>query len=398
MHTIKQLSTLDVLAIISSNTQDEDYALFTGDKGLYHGNPNTGFTLLTTLDNITALDAPIKLYYHHPYICVTERYGLNAAVVNIQSCNTLKLSREGYRNDVSSYSAGFIEDSGQVLLVHQTQWNRLDITNPETGQLLTTREIINEDTGETETTKWGTSPKRRQVNYIDYFHSLLHISPDGKHFLSNGWIWQPVDNIICFETNSFMSGYEPSGKYTGYMRGYAWDRPCTFINNDTFVIAADKCTVTAEEGVNESELKEPPTYHQLLYYKLSEVKANNYTYTGYEGYDTLPLAYSAGADCDIFLFDDYDEIQAGELHYNPSTGNLTAISQKGAYELTLEGKIIRSNPEIKIYVDNWQMRRNEAKEINHTSWLKNWQYDTVRDTFYRYNNGEIEVKCLAKPA
>ena len=388
------LKDKNVLAIQCSNTQNEQYALFCDDKGVYHGSDKEGFTLLAVIENISFLDRPIKMYYHFPYICVTERYGLNAAVVNIADRHVLKLTREDYHCDVSSYSIGFIEHNGRVLLIHQTQWNRLDITDLGTEELLTEREIIFRETGEMETNNWGTSPKMESKNYIDYFHSLLHISPDNKHFLSNGWIWQPSDNIMCFETEQFLKEYEPCGEHIKYYRGYTWDRPCTFVGNDTLVIAADKDEITAEDGVNESELKEPPTYHQLLFYKLSEVKARIYTYSGYEGHDTFPLAYSAKADCDVFTFDEYGDIAVGELHYEPETEHLIVLSAKGAFELTLDGRILHNDPEIKLSIGDWAMRR-DARTVNPLEWLQNWQYDAIRHSFYRFKGDRIEIKRIS---
>ena len=380
----------NVLAIQCSNTENEQYALFCDNKGLYHGNDKDGFILLAVLENINPLDRFIKIYYHFPYICVTERYGLNATVVNIMDRNVLNLTREDYHSDVSSYSVGFLERDGRVLLIHQTQWNRLDITDLETGELLTKREIIYKKTSDMETNKWGTFPKWETKNYIDYFHSLLHISPDGKHFLSNGWIWQPFDNIMCFETDHFFREYENCGKSIEYSRGYAWDRPCAFVGNDMLVIAADKDDITVEAGIIEAELKEPPAYHQLLFYKLSEVKEGIYTYSGYENYDSLPLAYSAKADCDVFTFDEYSEVISGEIYYKSDTERLIVLSGKGAFELTLGGKIINSDPEIKQDVSNWSIRRNDTQTTKHSDWLQNWQYDAIRHSFYRFHKNKVE--------
>ena len=384
----------NVLAIQSSNTQIELFAVFCDDKGLYHGSDKDGFVLLAVLDNIDFLNRPIKIYYHFPYICVTERYGLNAATVSIADRRVTKLMREDYHCDVSSYSVGFLERNGRILLIHQTQWNRLDITDIETGELLTEREIVFRKTGETETNKWGTSSKMEVKNYIDYFHSLLYISPDGKHFLSNGWIWQPADNIMCFEMERFLKEYEPCGESIEYYRGHAWDRPCAFVGNDMLVIAADKDEIILREGVAVTEAKEPPAYHQLLFYKLSEIKTHKYTYNNYEGYDTLPLAYSMKADCDVFTFDEYGEITSGELHYDPEAERLIALSEKGAFELTLDGEIIQSNLEINLSVCNWAIRLDDARAIEPFDWLQNWQYDIIRRSFYRFNKGCIEKKIF----
>jgi hypothetical protein len=383
----------NVLAIQCSDTQSEQYALFCDDKGLYHGSVSEGFRLIAVLENISRLDKPINLDYHFPYVGVTERYGLNAAVANITDKRTFKFVREDYHSDVSSYSFGFLERQGRVLLILQTQWNRLDVIDLETEKLVTEREIVFRKSGKNETDKWGT-PKIETKNFIDYFHSSLHISPDCKHFLSNGWAWQPTDYIICFETERFLNEYETCGKDIGYYRGYAWDRPCAFVGNDMIVIAADKDDVKAGEGVDESKLKEPPAYHQLLFYKLSEIKSGEYFYSGYENYDTLPLSYSGRADCDAFSFSADGEITCGEIHFNPETKSLIALSEKGAFELTLEGEVINNAADINLSVDNWAMRYDDERAAKPLEWLKNWRYDAVRHSFYRFNNNEIEKRAF----
>jgi len=384
----------NVLAIQCSNTQIEQYAVFCDDKGLYHGNGKGGFALLSILDNIVFLNRPIKIYYHFPYICVTERYGLNAATVSIADRRVIKHSREDYYCNVSSYSIGFLERNGRVLLIHQTQWNRLDITDIETGQLLTEREVVFGKTDETETNRYGASSRIKGKNYLDYFHSLLHVSPDGKHFLSNGWMWQPTGNIMCFETERFFNEFELCGESIEYDRDYNWDRPCAFVGNDTLVIAADRDEIIFREDVAVSESKEPPAYHQLLFYKLSEIKTHIYTYDYYEGYDIGWLAYSMKADCDVFTFNEEGEITSGELHYDPETERLIALSEKGAFELTLDGEIKQCNPDINLSACNEDIQFNDVLAIEPSVWLQNWQYDIIRRSFYRFHNGSIEKKVL----
>ncbi|MDR1135146.1 MAG: hypothetical protein LBL49_03060 [Clostridiales Family XIII bacterium] len=83
----------------------------------------------------------IVLYFHHPYICAVERFGLNAAMVNIETGGLRELSREDYHCDVSSYSFGFMERGDKLLYICQTQWNRLDIFDAESGENLTEREV-----------------------------------------------------------------------------------------------------------------------------------------------------------------------------------------------------------------------------------------------------------------
>ena len=97
-------------------------------------------TVIASLPYIS-IDGEIKLYVCEPWVCVTERFGTHAALVNLDTAAVRELSREDYYVEVSSYSIGFLIRQGRVLLIHQTDWNRLDIMDVETGRNLTDREV-----------------------------------------------------------------------------------------------------------------------------------------------------------------------------------------------------------------------------------------------------------------
>jgi len=239
---------IKIKAIAASDKEEGLYALY-GDGRLFIMDTITK-TLkeLAELPNIQTIskglgdgrsegkELEISIAYHHPYICVTERFGVNAALYSLDSGIVRYLQREDYHCDVSSYSVGFLELNGRILIICQTQWNRLDIFDAETGGNLTEREIYHRDTGRK--AKEGDSLNGNK-NYMDYFHSRLHISPDGKYFLSNGWHWHPMGVIYLFETAEFLRTYETGSISTHFLAPYNWDRPCTFIDNETFVIALE---------------------------------------------------------------------------------------------------------------------------------------------------------------
>ena len=103
----------------------------------------------------------------------------------------------------------------EIHLITQTKWNTLNIMNLKTKEMITD---INRDEE-----KFG----------IDYFHSNLLVSKDYKYFLSNGWVWNPVDCISCFKIDEFLKGYEKCqvDVVNEYISGYNWDRPFAFIDN-----------------------------------------------------------------------------------------------------------------------------------------------------------------------
>ncbi|MEU4218352.1 hypothetical protein [Actinoplanes sp. NPDC026623] len=252
----------------------------------------------------------ITLYVHGPWVCVTERFGTNASLVNTATGAVRELGRADYHSNVSSYSVGFLDRDGRTLLVSQTQWNRLDIVDAETGANLT-----------------------EGRDYIDYFHSLLHVSPDSRHFLSNGWVWSPADMVRVFSTEAFLTGYEPTGIPVGTIFGYNWDRPCAFVGDRTFVLALDDSV----DSLDEEEVAEY-TYRQLAFFEIPD----------------LPRAHPADrwleparlVDCDVFPRNQYGEVK-GELHHDPESGHLIALTAgEGCFVVSLDGDVVARLPDI----------------------------------------------------
>ena len=364
-----------ILEIKVSDKDKNIFAVFCDNHTLYLADTFSGRVTKTGFfENIKMFSKPVNIDFYHPYICISEKYGLNASVINTETGKIQKFSREDYHADVSAYSTGFIERDDKVLLIHQTRWNRLDITELETEKLLTERDIkielipdkYDEKTGET------IKGKRKSENYLDYFHSSLHISPDKKNFLSNGWVWSPVDNIRCFNVEKFFSKYELCSFGIEYANGYNWDRPCTFIDNNIFVIAADDHT----KELDEEELKEYE-YRQLQFYKLDDRNGNEW------------LKSFKSLKTDIFECDSvYGEVK-GELYFDRKLNRLAALNDNGAYLITLEGEITEKIPGI-----SYNSESDETENIFRNA--KRWKYTSEHHFFYRFSAEEntVEIKEL----
>src|SRR5262249_44448040 len=65
--------------------------------------------------------------------------------------------------------------------IHRTAWNRLDLSDPASGRLLTERGPTSFRRGE-----------ERPEHYLDYFHGALYLSPQNRFVLDDGWVWHPV--------------------------------------------------------------------------------------------------------------------------------------------------------------------------------------------------------------
>ena len=370
-----ELTGIKIRAITASNKEDGCYALF-GDNRIFIVNIATQTVKeLAELSNIQTTDhgigdgssegkeLEISIIYHHPYICVTERFGVNMALYNMTSNRIRKYQREDYHCDVSSYSVSFLELNSRTLLICQTQWNRLDIFDAETGENLTEREIYIRDTGRK--AKEG-YPIYDEKNYMDYFHSRLHVSSGGKHFLSNGWHWHPMGQIYLFETIEFLRTFEIGSISTHCQAPYNWDRPCTFIDDETFVVALDDDVKTG--FYDEADLT-GYEYAQLAFFKTdAEIQTNTYGHRWIEPFrKTNCFAFTPNSDGEI----------TGLLFYDQALGCLVAITHdRGAFSVSLEGDILENLSDVTSA--NTGVFNNNA--------AIGWNYSTEHHVFYTWQN------------
>lgn len=122
-----------------------------------------------------------------------------------------------YHADTVPFSFCFATVDGRTIAIHRTDWNRLDISDPATGERLTERGPTSYQHGEP-----------RPEHYLDYFHGALVLSPSGTQILDDGWVWQPSGAPALWNLTHWMSGnvWEsedgPSRKVLMYRD--AWDR------------------------------------------------------------------------------------------------------------------------------------------------------------------------------
>lgn len=268
----------------------EEYFLFTDDAKLIKYNKvYNSYKDLIKIENINSKEEVTVLKLMYPYICITEEKGLNSAVVNIETLDIINLQREDYCSKYSSYSNEFCIINNEIHLITQTKWNTLNIINLKTKEMITD---INRDEK-----KFG----------IDYFHSNLLVSKDYKHFLSNGWVWNPVDCIRYFNIEEFLMVYEKcqTDVVNKYISGYNWDRPLTFIDNKRFVLACDNTNFNDEDFV----------YNQLMFYNIDNIKIDNSDkYRYLESYKSINI--------NLFSLDENNEVHGKLYFYND---NLIAL-------------------------------------------------------------------------
>jgi hypothetical protein len=116
------------------------------------------------------------------YAAVVNDFGRHGQVLDLATGGvTLTLDGGDYHAETVPLSAAFAEHAAQTMVIHRTAWNRLDVSEAATGQLVTPRQP----------TAYGNDEPRPE-HYLDYFHGRLFLSPGGGRIADDGWVWSPV--------------------------------------------------------------------------------------------------------------------------------------------------------------------------------------------------------------
>jgi len=185
----------------------------------------------------------MRLSVDERYLAIANTYGTDGCVIDLEkeeSCLTLK--RDDYHIEHCIFPLAFFEKDGRPLLLHGTQWNRLDVTDPATGELLTKRQFV------------AASEEESAPHALDYFHGRLDVSPGGAYALDNGWVWHPVGMPAVFSLKKWLSGnvWEsedgPSRRNLA-QREYYWPSPACWIDDQTLALSGLDDDHLSTEGV-----------------------------------------------------------------------------------------------------------------------------------------------------
>ncbi len=166
------------------------------------------------------------------FAAVVNDYGHHGQVIDLRTgALTLTLDGGRYHPETVPFSLGFTEYQDRTIVIHRTDWNRLDVSDAATGDLLTGREP----------TRFGRGESRPE-HYLDYFHGALHLSPDGRWIADDGWIWHPVGAPCAWDTRRWLEDYTwesedgPSRRVL-CLRGYRWDTPMCWTGENLLAVS-----------------------------------------------------------------------------------------------------------------------------------------------------------------
>lgn len=160
------------------------------------------------------------------FAAVVNDYGRLGEVIDLRTGRTtLALDNQGNHEETVPFSLAFARGGGRDVVVHRTAWNRLDVSDARTGELLTAR-------AHEEPAQQGAPAGHR----LDYFHGALRVSPDGRRILDDGWVWHPVGFPAVWDLDRWLEGEvweseDGPSRVDVCGREYYWDHAMTWIDS-----------------------------------------------------------------------------------------------------------------------------------------------------------------------
>ncbi len=182
-----------------------------------------------------ALPLLMRLSENERFLAVANTYGVTGCVIDLENNKVcLELKRDDYHIEQNIYPLAFFEHDGRQLLVHGTEWNRLDISDPLTGKCLTAREHPIKDA----------DSKERPPHALDYFHGILDVAPGNKFILGNGWVWHPVGIPTVWSLTDWVSrnvweSEDGPSRHQLFVQEYSWPTPACWVNERTVALLGD---------------------------------------------------------------------------------------------------------------------------------------------------------------
>jgi len=165
------------------------------------------------------------------FVALAETRGQRGTVIDLSTGKpTMQLRRDDYHSDVSHFPFAFFVSHEKELIVHGTEWNRLDISDPATGALLTERShAVPIDS--------KTSPD----HYLNYFHGRLTVSPNHNWIADDGWVWGPAGIPMTWSLREWVEANpweseDGESKKDLCQRWYYWDSPLCWTGDDTLAV------------------------------------------------------------------------------------------------------------------------------------------------------------------
>lgn len=165
------------------------------------------------------------------FAAVVNDYGRHGQVIDLRTGTvTFTLDGGSYHAETVPFSLAFTKHERRTVVVHRSAWNRLDISDAATGDLLSVRGPTSYRKGE-----------KRPEHYLDYFHGTTYVSPGGQWIADDGWVWTPVGLPTVWDlrrwltVNPWESEDGPSLRRL-CQRWYHWDSPMCWVGENLLAV------------------------------------------------------------------------------------------------------------------------------------------------------------------
>lgn len=171
------------------------------------------------------------------YAVIYERLGTKGLVLK-RGQVVREINRSFYHANAYEYPVCMAQlPTGREVVIHcPEEYNQLEIDDLETGERLTRCE------------------ERKPA---DVFHSRLAVSPGNTHFLSAGWIWQPVDALGAYRLEDVLRDprlLDDLGQCPPVSTEIS---SAAFMNENCIVLSTSGETFLDEEDYNDRNLPRP---------------------------------------------------------------------------------------------------------------------------------------------
>ncbi|WP_063627985.1 hypothetical protein [Actinospica robiniae] len=195
-------------------------------------------TLVAQLPSLHAADherASVRIHASPSgrFAAVVIDYGSEGVVIDLSTGQqVLELHGGTYCEEHVPFSIAFANHQGREILIHRTDWNRLDATDLVTGEELAARA-----TPEPASDAGVESPP----HYLDYFHGALHANPSGSRIADDGWLWHPLGEVSVWSIEPWLAD-NPFESEDGASlvalcwREYYWDHAMVWLDDHRIAV------------------------------------------------------------------------------------------------------------------------------------------------------------------
>ena len=161
------------------------------------------------------------------FAALVNDFGRYGAIWDLETARqTMNLNRGEYHPETQFFPLAFFQNQGRDLVVHASDWNRLEISDPQDGALLTPRDAMKYED--------------KNPHYLNYFHGALHVSPDFEWILDDGWVWQPMGlaevwNLKNWLESNVYESEDGASKRTLDWNEY-WNKPIFWLDSGRVAI------------------------------------------------------------------------------------------------------------------------------------------------------------------